>query len=696
MRVTTLINIAMCVSLAVFCLPILAEENLQIVDVEVNTDQGQPALVVNFNQSIRYRGFLPNRKAREFNVQLQKQLPVVQGDQALESRHQNISVPHSDAFPIEHFELIIEGDDVHLSLLFSKQVLLRVGQFSGSNSVTIILQKEAFTEGDIGLESKDENREQAMMAAGKRALRLGDNALAIRIFNNLVSLPENPYTRDALELLGLARERNDQLAQAKLIYDQYLTKYTKEDDGRIRVKQRLANLLEIRQKPKQKLKKTGKKIHQAYSLLTFSQFYYRGLSGTSGQTSANSESQLNSRFSYLWRKRSSTREVKHYFYAYNLYDFESKDTNGLASSPNDRAIISTAYSRIKDKDKNYAASVGRQTSQGGGVLGRYDGVDLSYGIASKVKVGLNLGSPVGITDKDRIQKEKKFISTRLDFDDFFKDWNFSTYLYSQTQEGYTDRRSFGGEIRYFSQGVSLFSQVDYDFYFSEMTIYLLRLQSKFGDSDTLIFNVDSRRMLETSNALISSSETTLDQLASIYTEDAVKEKALSNTPNSNLTTLGWNHSFANQWESNFDYSKGVTLLNDLTFSPEDRQSDYQALNLLLTKSNLLQKNDLLFITMRYSTSDTSNKTTKDTSTWISHRSVFRKYRLLGKLKLSHRSNSDGGTQNISEPSFKINYRFGKDNDLEFETGIQFVKYGGNSVEEDYTYKYFNLGYQLYF
>jgi len=697
MRVPTLVVYAAFLLLMFYGLPLLAEEQLQVIDVEVNSDQGQPALVVNFNQSIRYRGVLPNRAAREFDIQLQKQLPVVQGDQPLESRREKIRVPSNDGMPVERLDMVIEGDDVHLAIVFSKIVNLRVGQFSGSNSITIILQKEALREGDLGLDAQSGDRAQEMMTAGKRALRLGDNALAIRIFNKLISLPDNSYSRDALELLGVARERNNQLAQAKLIYEQYLAKYQKNDDDRIRVKQRLADLLVVKQKPKEKLKTTGKKIHQTYSLFTFSQYYYHSLSTTEGQSSAKDESQLNSRFSYLWRKRSAEREIKHYFYAYNLYDFNAVDsTSGLTSNPNKQAIISSAYSRVKDKEKNYAASIGRQSSQGGGVLGRYDGVDLNYGIANKVKMGLNLGAPVGIADKNRIQSEKKFVATHLDFDDFIKDWNFSAYLYSQTLEGFTDRRSFGGELRYFADGLSLFSQVDYDIYFSEMTIYLMRLQSKVGASDTFVFNVDSRRMVETGNALINTPESSMEQLAAVYSEQQVKDLALNNTPSSNLSTLGWNHSFANQWESNFDFTRGVTLLHDPNLTVDEQRSIYQAVNLLVTKSSLVQSNDLLFVNLRHAKTETANKTTDDSTAWISHRLIFTKWRVLGKLKGSHRSDSDGGIQNVFAPSLKLNYRLGKDNDLEFEVGVDKYKYGGTSIEQDYTYSHFNLGYQLYF
>ncbi len=42
-----------------------------------------------------------------------------------------------------------------------------------------------------------------------------DYAGAIRLYTKILEQPDNQYSQDSLEYLGLARERNDQLAQAR-------------------------------------------------------------------------------------------------------------------------------------------------------------------------------------------------------------------------------------------------------------------------------------------------------------------------------------------------------------------------------------------------------------------------------------------------------------------------------------------------
>lgn len=684
-------NVALVVFAVIFLLAaveVCAEETLQVVDVEANGDNGQPSLLIKFNQTIRYRGVTPNKPAREFTIQLEKQLEVVQGRPTLDIRSELLRVKSSKSLPISRLELSIDGNQVHLNVSFSTTVSIKVGQFSGANSLSILLP-EARSERQVELVSIPGEREKSMFESGKRALQQGDSALAIRLFSKLISLPENPYSRDALEFLGVSRERNNQLAQAKLIYQQYLKKFPKDDDASIRVKQRLAELLLVRQQPKEKLKASKRaREEQKYSLTTISQNLYRGLNSRPGNTSIDDQEQLSSRLTYQWRKRTIGRDVRHFIYANHIYDFVDETSE---------FSLSTAYSRIKDTTKNYSASVGRQSSQGGGVLGRYDGMDLAYGLSNKMRFGVIAGSPVDTTDKQHIQTDKRFYTLHIDFVDLIKDWNFSAYTYSQTQDGYTDRKSVGTDIRYFSNGLSLFNQVDYDTYFSEMTTYLLRMQNKLSDQTSLIFNVDYRYLLEASSAIGGSGSSSLSELYQTASEAQIIDLAKSNTAKSTLTTLGMTHSFANLWNLNFDLTRGTEVLGGGVSNIPETTVNYYYVNALLSKSNVFKQNDLLFISGQVSSSksNTSGSNYSETSSWISHRLVYSKIRWLSKLKWSRRD-SQGALTNKIIPSAKMSYRFSRESNLELEVADEIVKYGGDSLEQSYNYLTFNLGYELIF
>ncbi len=79
----------------------------------------------------------------------------------------------------------------------------------------------------------------ALLTSARAALTANDNERAIQLLTKLQALPANPYTADAQELLGVARERNGQLAHAKAEYEAYLQTYP-DAEGAARVRQRLA------------------------------------------------------------------------------------------------------------------------------------------------------------------------------------------------------------------------------------------------------------------------------------------------------------------------------------------------------------------------------------------------------------------------------------------------------------------------
>jgi hypothetical protein len=91
-------------------------------------------------------------------------------------------------------------------------------------------------------------RSDQLMATGRAALTAGDLDQAIRIFTKVMTLPEHENSREAKELLGVARERNGQLAHAKAEYEEYLKRYP-VGDGATRVRQRLDAMLSAGAKP---------------------------------------------------------------------------------------------------------------------------------------------------------------------------------------------------------------------------------------------------------------------------------------------------------------------------------------------------------------------------------------------------------------------------------------------------------------
>ena len=93
------------------------------------------------------------------------------------------------------------------------------------------------------------------MQRAKSDITAKNYSSAIRYLTALTATGDNKYAREALELLGLARQRNNQTAHAVDIYEKYLVLYPDGEDSD-RVRQRLAGLLTASSSPR-------KKIHQS-------------------------------------------------------------------------------------------------------------------------------------------------------------------------------------------------------------------------------------------------------------------------------------------------------------------------------------------------------------------------------------------------------------------------------------------------
>lgn len=83
---------------------------------------------------------------------------------------------------------------------------------------------------------------QAFMNQARAAMRNKDHAGAINALTRVVEQPEHASRADALELLGLARERSRHLAHAKAEYQEYLRLYPKHPHA-ARVRERLRALV---------------------------------------------------------------------------------------------------------------------------------------------------------------------------------------------------------------------------------------------------------------------------------------------------------------------------------------------------------------------------------------------------------------------------------------------------------------------
>lgn len=390
-----------------------------------------------------------------------------------------------------------------------------------------------------------------MMNAGRTALAGNDNSGAIEIFNKLLSLPPNPYTQDAQEWIGVARERAGQSDRAKAEYELYLKLYP-QGEGVDRVKIRLAGLGKGAQESKPLMGGGGAETRRSQSMIYggISSHYYRGSSTTDSTylfnnvpttttNSATDQSMLVTTADATGRFVGDKYDNRLVFRDVQTHNY-LPNTSGSSSYAQNTNRVYSAYWETIDRQDDYSVRLGRQSTTGAGVLGRYDGVSGSYGNPDDWRVHAVMGRNADFSSLSK----PTFYGTSVDRGPV------SLYVINQSVEGVLDRRAIGIEEHYFKSGNTSYAQVDYDVSFRALNIAMLNSTLAIGnDGSNINFIVDHRRTpsLSISNALIGATTTSVSTLLQQMTENQLRSLAQARTATSDFSQIGFTHPLSKQW-----------------------------------------------------------------------------------------------------------------------------------------------------
>ena len=548
---------------------------------------------------------------------------------------------------------------------------------------------------------------------GLRALRSEKYKTSIQIFSGIVSMPPNKYSPSALEFLGVARERNNQAAHAKAIYEQYLEQYP-EGEGAVRVRQRMAEMLAAELKPQQKLKESPRQKREGEKKVTseiagnLSQYFNYIDTQTDSVDRQVLYKSLDTYLSLSWRLRSKDWEFYNYFFGNLDYDTLENDTEGVETS--------SAYTRIKNRKAGIYATLGRQQGTAAGALGRFDGVYVGYDVMPKIRLNGVWGYPVDISNKRTIQTHKPMLGAGADFLDIVKGLDVSPYYIQQQVDGITDRRAVGTEARYFHPKFNMFSRLDYDVGFSDLNMFFLQGQYIVSKptSFSLLFDYRKNPFLETSNALMNLGEEVsikdlLDgtQSNQTYGEPELQDIAKDRTGEFSILSLQINHAFNARQQMTLDFSRSeVTVkvvnlaVNDPTVdellqtpSTEDNSVQYDA-SVQLVSSQIFQSKDTVLNFLRYSYAETYDETTYRLEYKIPYKLLFTvEPRFIFKYRVN---DTDSGWYRYV-PGIRVNYRAAQALRFYMELNYDMVNFNGdNTVQEDISSTNFYFGYNWAF
>lgn len=530
------------------------------------------------------------------------------------------------------------------------------------------------------------------MEDARQSMAKTDYSRAIALYTKILEYPNHAYRQDAQEYLGLARERNGQLAHAKAEYEIYLKLYP-QGEGADRVRQRLAGLLTAQAPAKDKLpKEASRKDVPLWNVRGgFSQFYRRDVSTTDAIGTTINQSALDSDLDVMAQLVQPNYEIRSRFTGGYRNDF-------LDGNNDNPMRITSLYVDAADHHHQNLGRIGRQSQSRGGVLGRFDGMLLSHQLMPFVKLNLVSGYPVDTSTIDKIATETLFYGVNADFGTYANTWDFNTFAVQQTSEGLLDRRAVGGEVRYFKPNHSALGLMDYDVSYQTWNMILLLGNWLFPDNSSLNVVVDQRKspILTTRNALIGQFDASLSALKQRFTEDQIRELARDRSADSRSYTLSLAHPLNDKLQVGGDLTlstlSGTPASGGIDATPDSGEDWYYSVQLM--GSDLIKAGDIAIIGVRMNTNDTSNSVSLNLNTRYP---VNQALRINPRLHIDRRRfASDGSTQWTTAPSVRVSYMMRRDFNLEFEAGGEWTNRDIAGTTDKTTGYYISAGYRADF
>lgn len=441
-------------------------------------------------------------------------------------------------------------------------------------------------------------KNEKALEAGKQALAQGHTQQAIQLLQTLASSGKGADNASALEYLGVAYERAQRYNDAISTYQRYLKQYSPSPSSQ-RVEQRLQGLTLMQQasSPTLRAVKPARRDDTMRWFGVIGNGYQYFSSSIGDEPSRVYQSTWMTDVNLNGRYRGERYDTKIQLSGGYWHDFED--------NLDEPTRLSRAYADVFDKTTRQQIKFGRQTTQGEGVLGRFDGARYSKSLNDEWRINALAGYPVLTSRQVTVDSERQLAGASLDFEPGNSAWKSNVFLTQQTYNGMTDRQATGTEITYVKPTHSYLGYLDYDVFFNELNTLLINA-NWYGRQETHYYlSADYRRspVLTLNNALIGQGLEDLNALIDQggFTEQTLEEVALDRTAVSTTLAGGMNR----RWSKHFRW--GVDL-SGWQLSDTDTSAGVQGfegtdvetnLSLQLIGNDLWFKRDMSWLTVRY-------------------------------------------------------------------------------------------------
>lgn len=545
----------------------------------------------------------------------------------------------------------------------------------------------------LGLDQIDE-----LMADARQAIVAGETSRAVQIYTKVLRAPNHDRHAQALEFLALAREKNGQTAHAKAEYQRYLSLYP-QSEGAVRVNQRLAALLASDRKvassetgAQQTSTSQPATKRSDWRIQTFvSQYYRRDVNQPNAEDDIVSQSSLYSDVNFDARRRG-----KRFDFSSRLSAGYRNDFLNSGDSSRNELRVSYAYADLADAESGLRGRIGRQSRNTGGVLGRFDGLNIGYQASEQVLVSTVAGIPVN-SSSDGIDSERMFYGLSIDYLPPIENLELGVFYIAQEIEGIDDRQAIGGEFRYFGEKQSLWGLVDYDTLYNELGSAFLQGSWRVTPHLSIHGSMNRRHSpyLSTRNSMIGQPVLDFAEMMVLWTPEEIHQLSVDRSPLSTSYTLGVAQSFSPKLQINFDANQTtIDATPDSGGVFATPESTYRYFSTTLIASSLYKEGDVSMLGIRVSDSET----TKVISLNLDSRfPIGRTWRINPRIRIDRREIvSDSSDEWLFTPGLRIQLRKSQKYRLDFEMGKQFSQRQGTTIDLDRESYFINLGYQAFF
>lgn len=371
-----------------------------------------------------------------------------------------------------------------------------------------------------------------------------DYPKAINRLNRVLGLPTNAQTERAQALIGQVREKNGEIAKARAEYELYLKLFPKGEDA-AKIQQRLAALPSadvVRSTRSRRIARDEKPAEWQVNG-SLSSYYFTGRSKVDSASAKVDQKSLISSASVNARLRDSVTDTR--------IVFRDTDNRNILNRSRNYNRVYSAYAERTDRDVGYFVRAGRQNPAGGGVLERFDGVNVGYNLNADWRINGVYGDAVEFNSPFK----KRFYGGSIELSPQLSRPGASLYMIEQDIDGYLNRRAVGSEVRYFDGQFTSYGMLDYDVLYKGINI--AALQGNFLDQrgDNYFISYDYRKSPSYSltNALAMTGYTTINDLIGGVGINQARTLVVDSTAASSMFAAGVTIPVGERWQFGADY-----------------------------------------------------------------------------------------------------------------------------------------------